>query len=297
MFDLSLTFSGIVLAVNNPDNDNTLMIMPDYRNRAVTGNPPQLPDGTEGVEHVGYIRYNLANDARVKDTGVPTGNAATGPSYEVVHRLDREELSFDFSSDDFDKTQAKRKVAAAPAASFDDIANALQPRGDLFEACPADVVLFRVLLTGGTFTGQNRGKAWVFPPTLQVPSAGKKPKDVHGSFACKVTWTRQVNRDDLPLQLTNLDTGAVTAFTLVPDANKRIELKFGNLCSRNVLEWPDFPVQSEDVDLDFKGYYQLFNLDPASLFGAELPYPRIDRRIPVAAGDDTCSAASVTYAF
>src|SRR4051812_37492518 len=57
-FTLEVEFSGLCLFVLHPDEPRVAVLMPDARKS--TANPVHV-DGTRGIPHVGYTRFDLAN--------------------------------------------------------------------------------------------------------------------------------------------------------------------------------------------------------------------------------------------
>ena len=298
MIEVRVVFSGIVLTVLHPETQESAVLMPDCREGIRDGRSSLvLEDGTTGSPHVGYLRFNLANLDGVGNQ-FPRGDDANGPSFEVVHRLRREELVFDVAPEEWDTASAKRTCSGAPSASFNEIAPGLLPKPDAFESQPGRDVLFRTLLLGGTLEGVSLGRQWVFPSTLLSDERRRCRERYRGAFANSEFWIRDLDREDLPMRLVSLDGQGETRIRLLPDENNVITIKLANLCSHDVLEWPEFKPLPADEDLDFKWYYRLLALNPTSLVGSELPHPRADDSTVISpAGEDTCGKASVVAPF
>jgi hypothetical protein len=111
--------SSVVVTVFNDTTDETAIVMPDCRKLPASGRAAAFHDDeTEGTAHAGYLRFNLANLAEAVDSGFPPGTDGR-PSYEVIHRLDGEELSFDVDPGEWDPQTAKRTLVPGNApASF-----------------------------------------------------------------------------------------------------------------------------------------------------------------------------------
>src|SRR5690349_16507982 len=131
MIEVRLIFSGVVLTVLHPETQEAAVFMPDCREatRDDRKSTLELEDGTIGQPHVGYLSFNLANQ---KDIGprFPAGDD-DGSRYEVVHRLDREELVLDVDPNEWDPASAERRSTGAPSATLNELAPALQPKQHL----------------------------------------------------------------------------------------------------------------------------------------------------------------------
>jgi hypothetical protein len=291
MIEVRVMFSGIVLTVLHPGTQETAVLMPDCRSEL------EHVDGTTGEPHIGYLRFNLADHADITD-GFPRGDH-DAPSYEVVHQLDGEELVFDVQPEEWDLASAQKHFFRATPAIFNEIAPGLQPKGQIFSARPGKGLLFRTLLSGGEFTGENIGATqWIFPSTLFSPVRKASVLRYVDAFAMRETWVRRLNRADLPIRLVRLDNESETLIRLRPGSDNVITLKLGNLCAHNVLEWSWFNRRFAAEDLDFKWYYRLLDLDPDVLVGSELPYPRLhERRAKGPEGLDMCGRACIIAPF
>ena len=77
-FMLEVEISGLCLYVVHPDGQKVTVLMPDCRNDIVS---PRHVDTRKGKPHVGYLRYDLADQV----PGVQKGVGDT-PLYEVVRQ-------------------------------------------------------------------------------------------------------------------------------------------------------------------------------------------------------------------
>jgi hypothetical protein len=286
-FDLRVEFSGLCLYLMHPDGDQVGIVMPDARKRTAD---PRHADGTDGVFHVGYVRFDLANF----DADLPPGDIDNGPRYEVVHRFDREALDFDFPD------EQSSMSAELEFPDFKEFAPVLRPLPGLFSEDPPKVLLMRTVLRGGHLSGLSEGESWRFSTELNpsAPAYG-------GQFASFSTWTRRVDGDGLTIRLRRFGDATPTEIPLRPARSENgdavIALKIANLCAENPLEWPDLPFRGVvGDDVDFKWLYRL--LEPPGttyaklLRGDQFPVPERRGRQPFGAFQD-CMGGRLTHAF
>jgi hypothetical protein len=265
-FDLEVTFAGLCAFVPAPNNRRVTVLLPDARRDK---GQPLHSDGTEGVPHVGYIRFDLSN--LVDD--IPT-DGHNGPTYEVVHRLDREDI-------DFNLPPAGAVRVALQLPKTEEFAPNLEVRPELMKGSD-NRLLARIILRGGKLTASAGITEFVFP--LQF--APDRPNH-RGRFAGFATWKRALDADDLTINI-----GAHAPIQLKP-RNGKIVVKIANLCSINPLEWDDLETrsgESVDRDVDFKWLYSL--LQPKNrvqfsdlLHGISLPVPEA---VPGPRGSSGC---------
>jgi len=240
-FDLEIEFSGLCLYVVEPGGQQVTVLMPDARERY---NPnPFHADDTDAVPHVGYLRCNAAD----LGLSVPGGEDGGAPRYEVVHRFHRQEVNFG------NTFSATSMVNQLKFPHFDQFAPGLDLLPGLSGSTPPDILLMRLVLTGGTFASTEEEPVWEIPSSL---NGGGSPYS--GQFASFAVWTRQVNASDVTLNITDFDGTPQTSLTLSPADGTRVRLKMSNLCAENPLEWDDLPIrQVTGPDNDFRWLYRL----------------------------------------
>jgi hypothetical protein len=298
-FELRVTFSGLNLFLIQEDCTKVAVVQPDCRNESIH-KPPHPGGGAQPINHVGYLRFDLANLV----TGIPQGTERTGPRYEVVHRFAHEDLSFGLPDTGsmsirtglprFERiAPVKTNSSTIPADECNGDKSLLEPVSGLFGVNKQ--VLMRTVLTGGTLEGAGITE-WEFPKSFD-----SEMPDYTGNFPEEVTWTRIVNGDHLDLSLMPFVGGSGTIIRLKPAAvggRQVVELKVANLCADNPLEWPEFdPVGNQpDEDLDFRWLYRI--LKPVSgkpikdLIGNDpLPAPRRTGRGP--RGVENCIGGTI----
>lgn len=246
-FDLEIEFSGLCLYVVHPDGNQVAVLMPDGRRRS---NPdPFHADATDAEPHVGYLQANAA------DLGInlPGGEDGGAPRYELIHRFDRQAVDFDGA------------FSTAPLVNglkfpvFDEFAPGLELIPGLFGATPPEVLLMRMVLTGGEFESTREEPLWRFTNLLN-PGA---QDEYGGQFASFAVWKRQVDASQLNLRITDFAGNVQATLPLAPSTpGGKVSLKISNLCSDNPLEWVDLPIRKvSGPDNDFRWLYRL--LQPA----------------------------------
>lgn len=276
-FQLEVTFTGLNLFVVDKDN-RVAVLQPDARVDDTRPSHMQHADRSEGIPHVGYLRFDLGNLV----TSVATGDPPRG---EGIYRFNRQTLHFGLGDD---------PVAFGTLAlpDFARIADA-EILPDLFSPAPADPPVMRTLLSGGTVAGKA-GSTFVIPQVLNAPGSPR----YEYRFATEVTWTRTVAADALKLTLHGFPEPGTTqaAITLKP-VEDVIRLRIANLCSVDPLEWTD-DFETEEIaqdDQDFKWVYRLLRLRGGmtyedKLLGSPLPIPRFVR---AGAGVENCIGAVI----
>lgn len=281
-FTLQVEFSGLCLFVVDPYDSRVAVLMPDARGRSAD---PAHVDGTDGVPHVGYLRFNLADIV----AGFPAG-PADEPQFECVHLLNGQELSF----------------GAAPAApvavtrlALPELAKIAPHPYDpawsfltldtvaLFSGAPPQTLLMRTRLPGGTLDSLP-DERWVFPPTLSPGTP------YEADFASFVTWTTDIADEYVTIRLAGFDGSHPVAISLRPADGSTVSLKVVNFCDKNPMEWQDLGKRQVDMDdEDFKWIYRLPQPITGTyanfLQGAELPIPK--RPPTFATGVEDCLGA------
>jgi hypothetical protein len=289
-FDLNIEITGLCLLVNRPGGTRMSLVMPDCRYDNFTA---KHPDSDDAVPHTGYLRFDMANLVGSNAKAAPVSDS---PNYEIVHRLNREELSFKI---DGDKPSAiKSKALAIP--SFDEFAPVLEVIPGVFDKSPPKIVLFRTDLFGGTIRSLVANELWTISSELNNGRA------VTHEYGGDVLWSRTLDQDSLTLTLSKLDGRGSTDIVLEPrkaspsDARPAINLKLANLCSDNPLEWTEFGPPGETTeDHDFKWLYQLLRLKP-SADARRFPISAVPHPIAVPTGKEgkvqDCFAGLITSA-
>lgn len=255
-FRLAIEMTGICLYVWEPDSGELTVFMPDARR---TEDPfARHPDGTAAVPHAAYLRFDLKN----LDTGVEHGGQAgsgESPSYEVVHRFQRENLVLNIPDDG-------GVNGSLGLPDFRAFAPVLQPKPALYDPVPPAGVVMRMRLTGGEiFTRENAFRAnserihWKIDGDLHP-----EKKQTAGPFEGEVVWQRMLTGKGIELALSQFGKNrAVTIPLIARDANgeiPEIRLKLANLCG-NPLEWDELASPPQPViDVDFKWLYRLMEL-------------------------------------
>ena len=278
-FQLRVEFSGLCLFVRDRQTNTMTVVMPDARQFE---KPLKHEDGSDAVPHVGYLRFDLANLASGA-AGVET-TAIDSPAYEVVHRFDREQLTFDIAAGD----AGVRGEPALP--DFDTFAPVLEVRPGVLATPPEDIVLMRTELRCGTLVPDLEQRHWTMPSTLH-PQGNGAGALAQQQFGGMTTWTCTVPGDTLTLRLTRFDDpNVVTTIPLRPTPVEGKEgellLKVANLCADNPLEWeelPDHRVEGEDAD--FRWTYKLLQLK-AGANGVAYPPATLPAPDPVLRQDE-----------
>jgi hypothetical protein len=248
------------------DTIHMAVVMPDAR--AGRANP-RHDDNSLGKAHAGYARFNLAN----LKSGIPLGSNDDGPAFEVVHRFDGE--TFDLGLPDEAKPGSISGTPKMP--DFERFAPVLDVLPAVLDKAPADPVLMRMLLRGGTITAMGKQKDWHFSDVLN-PGA----PEYSGQFASVVQWSRPVDANELTVTMRRFDGSPGTQLRLTPTNDEKgkpaITIKVANLCAENPLEWPELELHFVDGDdVDFKWLYRLYHPTSGTLAslldGEPLPVP------------------------
>lgn len=261
-FRLIISLTGICLYLWSADRSSVTFVMPDARRKKGV-KPPKHPDGSPTVPHAGYLRFDLKN----LHTGVEYMEPAPDvddreliPTYEVVHRFQREELVLNLP----DGEPIEGKLNLPDASEF---APVRQPISGLEDRTPPEIVLMRTRLVGGSFRTATENLPWKIDGDLR-----EDDKTTRLSIGGAVTWERTLRGTGMDIVLSRFDGGGVVKIPLralrsTPEAVPEIRLKIANLCG-NPLEWPELDVPPEPVpDLDFKWLYTL--LEPRPGFDGE----------------------------
>jgi hypothetical protein len=261
-FELRVQFAGLCMYVRDPKQQTLTVLMPDAR---ATGEPLVHEDGSEAVPHVGYLRFDLAN----VETGV-AGALSEGidsPTYEVVHRFEGAEISFDLGGEvgSYGAQAESEPVNGEPAVpDFDDFAPNLELIPDVLADRPPEVVLMRTVLRGGTVEPILEDERWTLSRELAVGTATKQrtPAEQHHQFGGVAEWTRTVQGNGLTIRITRFSDGKVVTIPLrpitLPGDTPAITLKIANLCAENPLEWEELPMRTvAREDADFRWLYKL----------------------------------------
>jgi hypothetical protein len=288
-FKLRVEFTGpnlFVLHTANGDTKEVTVLMPD--GRRFTHPTPKHLDGTPAEHHVGFVRVDLA------DMSLPYPKGKEGkPSYELVHRFVRQELTFGDGLAPEPMTNLNEldlDIVAPKAKRF-----ALEPLDGVLENdVPPGPVLMRTTLRGGTFL-PNRKTQWELPPHMNPGGGPYKER-----FVSTVTWQRDIAGDRLPISVTGFgQTTPEAVFQLGPfQENEIVTLAVGNLCAHNPLDWADLlPPEVPKEDEDFKWVYYLLRTrgKPTLDIPAEgLPTPVLAEVIENETGDEACMGAKMT---
>jgi hypothetical protein len=231
------------------------------------------------------------------DQTVTRGLVADGPRFQVVRRLNREELEFGPEESTGSAIQLEPEVLPLPDLSLykdrirlNDLLSDIQPN-------ERPEMTARTRLNGGTLTATTvggSGNGGGRPGQNQ--DWDKDPADWAGS----IRWTRKIPGSSLTIRIRNWDTGQITPVTLTAvkrNSGAVIELKVANLCETNPLEWKEFESRFDKDDVDFKWLYRLFGAkDPkhgGSVLRAigrdKLPYPKLTPRGARTTGSTGCT--------
>jgi hypothetical protein len=288
-FDLEVQFSGLCLYVLDPANSRVGVLMPDARRTTANANHE---DGTKGIPHVGYLRFELGD----LNQAFPSAINPLSPTQEGVYQFDRETLVFKVTP-----AAAPMTIGNLNVPRFEDIApdpadpgkSAIKVRNGLFTSTQPNQLLMRTILEGGTISGPTQ-EPWMFSNLFRpgLPT-------YQGKFASVVTWTRSVESATISLQ--PFGGGMATEFELKPrSVGGKVHLKVANFCSINPLEWDQMGTRSIDEDdEDFKWLYRL--LMPTSgaswtqvlLGGHRFPIPMLPPPALRGQGVEDCIGAQI----
>jgi len=297
-FELKVNFTGLCLYVVDSANKQVGVLMPDCR-LLEEADPREHLDGTFAEPHVGYIRMNLADFM----PGIPAAGNVTsyrqGPEYEVVHRFDRQLLSF---VGDFVPEPLTTPLFDVP--DFSAFApGKLHLIDKLFTDYPPEALLMRTVVDGGTLTATKTNEEWMIPRRFDrtIP-----PHLRH--FASVVKWRRQVKGDHVKVRISDFKGNLQAEFPLKPpDGIAPVSLKIANLCATNPLEWSEMdPRKVRGPDLDFKWLYHLLDPDKSTKYPDPLRYRSVltDEELPVpypigqlSSGSDDCMPGQIGGTF
>ncbi len=250
-FELRIEFVGPMLHIVEPSKATVNVIMPDARFKGVR---ERHADDSEAVPHVGYLRFDMAalTSGALGDIG---GISAENPSYEVIHRFDREELQMGVVGGEAGMTSPILPDLGA-------IAPTMQPLATLLDAVPPEIVLMRTTLVGGKMESVLSGGSWSIGGELRGGASIAAQQ-----YASIVRWRCMVAGTGLTIRLVSFDTKRTIEIPLRPIVAPRdqpaIALRIGNLCGDNPLEWDELELRNaEDEDADFKWIYRL--MEPVS---------------------------------
>lgn len=293
-FKLEVEFSGLCLYVLHPDGDRVAVLMPDARK--TVGVDLVHVDGSEGIPHVGYVRFDLANTS----LALPAGTTDF-PAYEAIHRFDGEQIHFDIDGEPGPMT------ADPGVPAFEDIApdqdpmyagrSFFLPDTSLINSATPAGLLMRTVLSGGDLSGERNETFFfsnLFNPGQQA---------LESQFASYVTWTRTFDTS-VTLRITDFNGDERLSIPLAPPAGSPadtvVRLKVANFCDINPLEWEELGLRAADHDdEDFKWIYRLLSPRQGTLEGAllghRLPIPLLPRIKEE--GVEDCLGAQVTASF
>jgi hypothetical protein len=293
-FTLSVEFAGICLYESRPQRESVGVLMPTCVPTPDGAVSTKHEDGDTGARHVPYLLMDLAN----LDQRVTPGLVGDGPQFEVVRRLGREELRFEFEPKE-PGSRIQLDPDPLPLPDLSIYADRIGLRPHLFSDNPPVELNARTILRGGKLTativgGSDKGAGH----PRQNPDWDKDPADWAGS----IKWRRAIPGDSLTIRIRSWDTGQETPLTLRPvkrASGEVIELKIAILCENNPLEWKEFEPRFEKDDVDFKWLFRLFEAkDGGSLLKAirraKLPYPKLRPRGARTTGSTGCTGGQFT---
>lgn len=283
-FELRVHFAGLCAYVTDPTDGKLGVLMPDCRNGIAS---KHHDDNTDGVHHAAYMRVDLGS----LSTGYPGGEAADGPTYEVVHRLDGEQVEI--------SPLPLGAVVGTPNVPkvtgwFDDT----QLKPGLFAAVRKEVVM-RTVLTGGEIRADYGNRDWEVAGTLAHDGRAQT-----GFFAGEIRWRTTINDDSVTVTLRKLSDNSTVDLVLRPvrtPSGDAVTVKLANLCALNPLEWDQLETSLTTRDVDFKWLYRLFDDTSRTaswakrLAGKEFPYPL--QRGTNTRGDEDCTGIAVVAHF
>lgn len=294
-FMLEVEISGLCLYVVHPDGQKVTVLMPDCRD---TTADPRHVDTRKGTPHVGYLRYDLADQV----SGVPKADSDT-PLYEVVRQFDLESLDLGFAGGVAIEGLVPGASPTAPdellVPGVNGFADKLEVPQAMFGDAPPAVLLMRAVLTGGRFDSTNDGKGWHLDATLN-----SVPTNYEGQFAQFTTWSRRVDAEALEISIKQFGSAGVQTIRLAPPGNapdRVLRVKLANLCAVNPLEWRalGLPEVRLRKDEDFKWLYRVLAPRNESYESAlnhrELPVPTLLADVPEGSLD-LCYSARITQA-
>lgn len=284
-FTLNVEFSGLCLYLLHPDGQHVAVLMPDCR--LSTNVSLFHADGKDAEPHVGYVRLDM------EDLGLSIpGTRGVEPRYELIHRLNRQVLSFEGA-----RTPEAIDTRVLQFPSFDLLGFRLDLIPNLFTEAPPAELLARMVLDGGTLEANPADDVWELPQFYPSGPA------LAGKFASFATWTRAFTGTALTVRIRDFGSTVPTDFSMqqIPEG-AMVSIKIANLCCVNPLEWSDLTLrQVKGSDVDFKWLYRLMTPRGTSydrlLNGAELPHPRRLALPGDETGSDDCIAGTKTESF
>lgn len=280
-FELRVQCAGLCVYVEHPQGTRLGILLPDCRQTTASN---IHPDGTKGAFHVPYVRMDLGSLV----AGMPGGEDDDGPRYEVVHRLDRQQLSFNVSG-------SSRLTGTPNVPAVTGEMDHVDLLAGVFGAAPSADLVARLILDGGTIQPDAGSKIWEVPGTL---NSAHRPQ--RGAYSGEVTWTTMVAASDVTLTLSDFAGGSPVVFKLTPvstPTGPAVTVKLANLCAHNALEWDELETRLTERDIDFKWLYRLTQDTsgagswPARLKGVEFPYPVVSGAIGL--GDEDCTGMKI----
>ncbi|HEY9226784.1 MAG TPA: hypothetical protein VIP11_09070 [Gemmatimonadaceae bacterium] len=282
-FILELEFAGLALFVRRTGNAGIRVLFPDARGvPGVTRRHRDKKASETAVPHAAYIRFNMHDlPAFAADSNrVVTDDT---PSYEIVHRLQDETISFSVPGVGPLETGSAVTQTGLDIPDFSKFASELKVRPQLATGVSNDGIVGRLDLSGGEIESFN-----VSPELWRLANVhnGKHAAVPDSEYGGTIVWSSpQLNGDRVVVTLTPFAGGKPTQIELVanqtPGPTPRIRIKIANLCANNPLEWDELPPRlvAQD-DLDFKWLYQMLEhrTKAASAWETELPVP-----VPIAA--------------
>jgi hypothetical protein len=265
-FELRVKFTGLNLFLAHKDLVQVAVLQPDAQDGADMAHQ----DGSNGVPHVGFLKFDLAN--------LEPGTAGDILQGQGVFRFKQQTLDFGLGDD------GAISVTDFPLPDFALFAPKLTVRTDLFSASPSPL-LTQVILRSGGFKDPGGDTTRAMPQLLNPsPAAYEK------QFPNDVTWIRTVKDDHVTLTIRSFAGADVAKITLKPVAGV-VELTIANLCSDNPLQWEEFGFdQVASDDEDFKWLYRLLEHPDGTfkkvLLGSPFPIPRLVHDGPI--GTENC---------
>lgn len=259
-FVLEIEFAGINLFVRQKEtleataNRGLKVLMPDARLRRPNDPAMKHLDDKPAIPHVAYVRFNMAN---LPSVGTELDHVVNdrGPSFEVVHRLNGESISFEGLTP---KQPVNTDGLEVP--DFNEFAAKLELREDLDKS---NKIVASTELSGGVIESFSvAGQTWSLSGEL-----GSNGPIEEREFGGMVVWTSApIVGDGLDLVLKSFDDTQTTRIPLTAKKTKdgstrRIAIKIANLCDKNPLEWDELPQRTvAEDDVDFKWLYKLLQL-------------------------------------
>lgn len=269
--ELHVTFTGLNLILAHVDGARAAVLQPDCRDGVSTAHE----DGSIGVTHVGFLRFDLAHIEPRSVDDVLGG--------ECVYRFNKQRLDFNLET-----AEVINIPEIFPLPDFGRFAPKLELLPKLLPPGTDTPLLMYTILEGGTFSDTLGDTIRAMPQVFDSP-----PAKYEQGFPNSVTWVRPLDADHVVISIRGFTTEEEITITLKAVSGV-IRLQIANVCAKNPLAWTEFGiVESAQDDQDFKWLYRLLRHPDGSfkekLHGSPFPIPRLVH--DTASGVENCIGA------